>query len=169
MKKLIVLGLLLFPLLNSYSQTRKELRQQKRTEEYKASKTLVETKCYEFSADKVNPQRGGSIDLTTNPNYLKVNDSIAEASMPFFGRAYNIPYGGSGGINFKGELINYSVEENTKKLRLVVSFRVKSDGDVFDCTLTINSNESVTLLIISQQRESISYYGTIESLETKKQ
>ncbi len=168
MKKLVVLSLLLLPILNSYSQTKKEQRQQRKIEEYNASKALVETKHYVFSANKAIPQRGGSIDLTTNSNFLRVNDSISEASLPFFGQAYNIAYGGPGGIKFKGEPTGYSVKENTKKQSLEVSFRVKGDADVFDCILTINSKTSVTLSVTSQQRDHIFYYGAIETLENKK-
>lgn len=167
MKKLIVLGLLFIPLLNSYSQTKKEQRQQKKQEEYEVAKALVETKHYEFSGNRALPQKGGSVDLTTNPNYLRVNDSIAEAIMPYFGRAYNIPYGGPGGIKFKGEINDYSVVENSKKLNLVVSFKVRGDGDLFDCVLTINSKTSATLMVTSQQRDPINYYGAIVAMKTK--
>ena len=169
MKKLIVLGLLLIPLINCYSQTKKEQRQQKKQEEYETVKALIETKHYEFSANRAHPQKGGFVDLTTNPNYLRVNDNFTEASMPYFGRAYNIPYGGPGGIKFKGEVNGYSVVENSKKLNLVVSYKVQGNGDSFDCVLTINSKTSATLIITSQQRDPISYFGAINVLETKEE
>lgn len=166
MKKLIILGLFLLPLLNSYSQTRKEQRQQKKLEEYKAAKSLIETRQYEFVANRANPQRGGSVDLTTNSNFLRMNDSISEAAMPYFGRAYNIPYGGPGGIKFKGEVMDYTVKENNKKLNLVVSYRVRGEGDLFDCVLSVHSISGVTLIITSQQRDQITYHGAIDALET---
>jgi len=87
--------------------------------------------------------------------------------MPYFGRAYNVPYGGPGGIKFKGEVNGYSVAENSKKLNLVVSYKVRGDGDSFDCVFTISSKTSATLMITSQQRDMISYYGAIVALETK--
>lgn len=166
MKSLLIISFLMFPVLTSFSQSRKEQRQQKKIEEFNSVKELVESRNYEFIADRALPQRGGSKDLTTTSNFLRVTDSIAYASLPFYGRAYNVAYGGPGGINFKGEIYDFSLQENEKKLNLVLSFKVKGDADQFDCIFTISSGTSVTLSVTSQQRDPISYYGMLKTMET---
>ena len=166
MKKLIILCILMLAMLNIYSQTNKEQRQQKKIEKFNAVRTIIETKHYEFSASRELPQKGGSIDLTSNSGNLIVKDSVAVADMPYFGRAYNVAYAGSGGIKFNGTIINYSVKVDDKKNNLIISFKVKENSDLFECNLTLNAKDNATLTVMSSQRDTISYYGEIKALET---
>ncbi|MGD2035950.1 MAG: DUF4251 domain-containing protein [Bacteroidales bacterium] len=168
MKKLIFVTLLILPVLTVYSQSKKELRQQKKQAEYEAAKWLVESMNFEFIAGRAMPQGGSAVDLTTTSNFLRVADSIADGDLPYFGRAYNVAYSGSGGIKFEGKAEDYSIRENKKKTALIVSFTVKGDADVFDCTLSLTSRSNVTLNVASQQRDRISYFGMIGELSKGK-
>lgn len=168
MKTIILCSLLLMGIPSVYSQTKKEKRNQEKTEAYNELKQLIESKQYEFTADRVYPVRGSSMDLTTNPGFVQVADSLAESHLPFFGRAYRVEYGGSGGINFAGKMRDYTMGENLKKQRITVSFRVKTANDVFDCYLSAVSKGSANLTVVSQNRESISYSGVLANFTSGK-
>lgn len=89
--------------------------------------------------------------------------------MPYFGRAYSGGYSSSdGGIKFDGMMENYDVQQNDKKRRITVKFKVKGTDDTYNCTLSISSMESASLSISSNKKQAISYTGFIQELSDKK-
>ncbi|MCK5367021.1 MAG: DUF4251 domain-containing protein, partial [Cyclobacteriaceae bacterium] len=85
------------------------------------------------------------------------------AEMPYFGRAFSGGYSGSdGGIKFDGLMENYDVQQNDKKRRIMVKFKVKETDDSYNCTLSISSMESASLSISSNKKQGISYTGIIQ-------
>jgi hypothetical protein len=167
MNKLIVFFLLLFPLLNSFSQSKKEIRKERKLEQFNISKVLIESRNYEFVAIKASPLRGGLIDMYSNPNFLRVKDTIAEADMPFFGEGYNVSYGGPGGIKFNKKMDEYEVKINEKKSVILISFKVREAADLYECEFKIFSRDNVSLHIKSWQRDAITYNGMINPIIKK--
>lgn len=156
--------LLLFACFAFAQSSKKEEKEKLKEQKYQEILELVKAEKFEFIGRKANPQRGRQIDLTTRPNFLRVNGKNAAADMPYFGRAFSAGYSNTdGGIKFDGEMESYEVEKNDKKRRLTVKFKVIGEGDNFSCTLTISSMESTTLTVISNKRESISYFGALQN------
>jgi hypothetical protein len=163
--KYLLLILVLFSLPIS-AQSKKDIRQQKKTEAFEEVKAIIDSSVFEFTPRRAYPQGGSSIDLTTHTAYLKILEDSASARLPFFGKAYDVGYSVSGGgINFQGTMENYSVRENTKKMSLTVLFSVSSPNDKFDCTLEVSSISGARLAVNSQKRALISYSGTIQKVE----
>jgi hypothetical protein len=162
----ITLALIMLFYIGTLAQASKEdQKEQKKQERYQKIIELVESGQYEFNGQKANPQSGRQIDLTTRANFLRVDGTNAAAEMPYFGRAYNgVAYtGGDGGINFDGPMEDYAVQLNDKKRRITVTFSVRSNNDNFRCRLTITSPDNATLLVTSNNRQSISYSGSISA------
>ena len=165
MKKLILIGLMFF-FIQSFSQEtgKKELRKQKENTEFISTEALIDSMKFKFNASHALPQDGPSIDLTTNPNYLIIKGDSIYCSMPFFGRAYNVNYNDRGGFHFAGIVENFKKNENSKKMKIELKFKMKSPMDSYQFLMTITGSKNTSLTIISNKRASISYWGEIDIL-----
>lgn len=164
MMKMLLSSLLLIVILASASGQKKEERKEKRQKAYIECLELIESGEFKFEAEKAYPQGGSSIDLTTNYGFIKVSDNKSTGDLPFFGRAYSIEYGGEGGINFKGEIINKELTRDDKKMRVNYNFEVE-DKEIFTVIMEVFSKKSATVIIRVQSKSHISYSGKIIELK----
>lgn len=91
------------------AQSKKEKKEQKK----EAVKKLIESENYKIDVNTAMPMRGRSIPLTSSYSLEIRNDSVI-SYLPYYGRAYSIPYGGGDGLNFKAVLKEYSMEMDKK-------------------------------------------------------
>ena len=98
--KLILLGLICLTVaMPTTAQNRNEKKE--RTE--RAVKEAIAAKQYKINVDRMQPMRGGSRNLTTNYTLEIRNDSVF-SYLPYFGVAYNAPYGGGDEDNYEYRL-----------------------------------------------------------------
>ncbi len=165
MKNIKLTALLLFlcaAIVNAQS-SKKEEKEKLKEKQYQEILELVKSGNFEFVARKANPQRGRQIDLTTNPNFTRINGKSASADMPYFGRAFSAGYGSSdGGIKFDGQMESYDVQNNDKKRRVTIKFKVKGTDDTYSCTLIFSAKENATLSVTSNKRQVINYNGFVK-------
>jgi len=161
--------LLLIGTLTMMAQTsdRKAEKERKRIEKEKEIAALIEAKTFEFKATRAIPTGYKSMDLTTNPNFVKFAPELIVSDMPFYGRAYSAGYGGDAGLKFEGKPEVYTVEK--KKKNYEIEAKVKSSNDYFTINLTVSFEGSSTMSISSNNRSSISYNGEIFSPEKPKE
>ncbi len=76
------------------------------------------------------PMRGRSIPLTSSYSLTIRNDSVI-SYLPYYGRAYSIPYGGGDGLNFKTMLKEYNVKMD-KKGNAVIEFVARNPEDRYE-------------------------------------
>jgi hypothetical protein len=123
-------------------------------------KEMVESKRYVFEAQSMSPLKGSMRTLT--PGYtLKVSPDTVVADLPYAGRAYQAPYGGTdGGIKFEATNFEYATKEKKKGWTI----NIKTSGisgspkviiDVFD-------NGNARVVVYSTDRESITFNGIIK-------
>ena len=149
--------------------SKKEDKNQKKEAQYQNVLALIQSENFEFTARKANPQGGRQIDLTTRQNFMRIANKKASADMPYFGRAFSGGYSGSdGGVKFNGPMELYDVQQNDKKRRVIVKFKVKGSGDTYTCTLNISSLESASLSVLSNKKQVINYTGTMQALPENK-
>ena len=147
--------------------SRKAHRENAKMERVRQTKILINSREFVFTATRALPLGGGSIDLTTNPNYLKFHSDKIESYMPFFGRAYNVDYGGDGGIKFEGKPEEFKITTRGKGYELTAIVSAKLDS--YQLNLFVTPEGSATLMITSNNRNPISYYGEINKYtEAKK-
>ena len=73
---------------------------------------LINSKNFTFIAERVNPFRGTSRNLTSLYDVEIKRDTLV-CFLPFFGRAYQAPLDPSnGGINFKSTSFSYNIQKN---------------------------------------------------------
>jgi len=167
MKKAIltIVTLLLIVSNPILAQSKKELKKQKKQEEYTKTKKLIESGIYTFEATSANTQKGRRIDLTTNYNSLKINKSIVISDLPFFGFSQVSSFEGDGGIKFNNNNVTYSIEYLDKKQKITLKFKADNKTEIFDIFLTVFADASATLNVSSNQRDFMSFRGGIEALK----
>ena len=165
----LAISLILVFSITLLGQSKKDQKAQQKEKQYQEVLDLVSSKKYEFIGRYAFPQQGNQIDLTTRPNFLRISDTTGKAEMPYFGRAYSGGYSSiSTGIKFDGQITDYKIEENAKKLRLTISFRVKEANETYNCIIQAGSFEGATLQVTSTNRQSIRYNGVLKALEGEK-
>lgn len=156
--------LFLLPIVSSFAQDKKKNKKEIRAEQFKDVVKLVESRQFQFVADRAFPQGFRPMDLTTNPNFTKVNDSIAHGSMPFFGRGYTVAYGEGGGIKYEGIMEEVKFTTNEKKLWIRIEYRVRGKQDVYRVSIEVGYSGHATMNVNSNNRSSISYQGEVTPL-----
>lgn len=133
-------------------QEKKELRE-------KAVKEQVESENYKVNVSTAHPQRGRVVHLTSIYSVEVRNDSVY-SYLPYYGRAYSIPYGGGDGLNFAAPINEYKMETH-KKGAAKIEFTAPTPEDRFKFILTIFANGSTDISVSMQNRESIRFLGEL--------
>lgn len=106
------------------------------------------------------PNRGQAVNVS--PDFsLEVKGDTLISYLPYFGRAYNVPYGGGKGLNFTAPITEYSSEKGRKGATMV-RITVKNEEDFYTYLLEIYDNGSTTVNLRARERESIRYSGEME-------
>ena len=127
-------------------------------------KNSIENRQFVFQAQTAIPASGISRQLTSLYD-LKVSRNSVVSSLPFFGRAYSLPYGSTdGGFNFTSTKFDYSVI-NRKKGGWEISIKPKDVQDFREFSLSISENGFGTLQALSNNRQSISFAGHVTPLK----
>lgn len=131
---------------------------------------LVESNQFKIDINRVYPQRGYDLSRFNPRGIINIKDSIAEGNLPFFGRAYSLPYGEGGGLEFDNKMEDRSVKINDKKKGKSISydFSVRSQNDVLSFRIEIHGGGGCTVNLLSNNRESITYSGNITPLSEEK-
>jgi hypothetical protein len=169
MKTIILSFFLSFSMLMGFAQekTKQQIKEEQKLVKQKKVEALVDSKEYEFVATMAYLQGGRSIDMISNPNYLRFKRDSIYSEMPFFGRAYSgVAYsGGSGGLDFKGPIREYSIIKSKKNY--TVKAEVRGSSDSYSIILTVFFDGTASLSINSNNRSSINYRGEIDKLKEK--
>lgn len=142
---------------------RKEKRMQKEKEMFE----LIESGHFRFLAISAKSNLGNLGNFNNlGTNYDLIFDSLKlKAFLPYYGRAYSVPYGGSGGVKFN--LIAEKIEKvwNEKKKLFTINTEVADSQDSYLIYLTAGVGGYADLQISFRNRQMISYYGTIEKIK----
>jgi len=121
---------------------------------------MIEGGNFIYTVQSISPTGARTIQATTTYTMKAVNGNY-EASLPYFGRAYQASYGGDGGIEFNGTPENFQLTKNTKKNTLTVTFTIAGGRDRYNITFQVGNGGYGTLTVNSQNRQAISYYGLV--------
>ena len=83
-----------------------EERAARAAEHAKGVKAALQERKYEIAVSRMYPSRGTSKSLSYGYSVEVRNDSLI-SYLPYFGRAYNVPYGGGSALNFSAPILNY--------------------------------------------------------------
>ena len=156
-KYLMVLLTMMLVACSTLTPAEKAERRAKRAQ---AVEQALAARHYRVSVNMMYPRNGKA--KTVSSDYgLEVKGDTLVSYLPYFGRAYNVPYGGGKGLNFTETFTEY----HSKKLSngaTQVLIKVKNEEDVYEFILEIFDNGSTSIDMNSRERESINYSGNME-------
>ena len=169
-RKVIVAFLMMFVLASGFAQhiSRKEQREKSKIERQHQVDSLINSREFVFVAIRALPQSGKSIDLTGSSYTVTFHTEKIESYMPFFGRAYNVEYGGRGGLMFEGKPDEYTILPRKDGKGFEIKATVIVSPESYKLMLFVSLDGHATLTINSIQRSPISYYGDINKFEIPK-
>ena len=121
---------------------------------------MLARRLYKIDFTRAFPVSAPSFSLSY-PYYVSVIGDRVEVFLPYFGRAYSIPYGGGEGLDFEAPLSDYS--ETTKKNgRREITFTARTAEERYDFTLTVFPLGESNLAITPTNRQTISFSGSFD-------
>ena len=115
---------------------------------------------YKISILRMNPMRGSSRSVSYGYSVEVRNDTLF-SYLPYFGRAYNVPYGGGKGLNFSHPIENYQ-EYQKKNGQRYIEIGLTNEEDTYLYTIEVFDNGNSSVEVLSRQRERIFYTGMME-------
>ncbi len=140
----------------------KESRLQKEKEMFE----LIESGRFRFAASSARSSLGNFNNL--GATYELIFDSLKlKAYLPYFGRAYSVPFGGSDGVKFELTAGKINKTWNEKKKIYTFSTEVADNHDSYSIYLNTGLSGYADLRIIFRNRQQISYYGVIGKIKNE--
>lgn len=119
----------------------------------------IENKKMAVDINYVIPFRGGMKHL--NYGYdIRLSGDTLYSYLPYYGRAYSVPYGGGKGLVFNAPIQDYVVS-NPKNGLAKMEIYVENDEDRYAYMMEIFDNGQVDLLVRAQKREQILFRGKL--------
>lgn len=147
-------------ILVACATTDRQQNDRKKQEKAEMISRAVCNRDFKISVRTAYPKRGRSVPLTTDFELRVKGDSVM-SYLPYFGRAYNIPYGGGKGLNFNDVMNDFKITQ-PKRDKKHIEFNVKNDEDTYKFYIDVFDNGNASINVIPQQRESISFNGDVE-------
>lgn len=96
--------------------------------------------------------------------FLQVRNDSVQLYLPYMGVAYQAPYGGGDGLDFKRPITDF-VEKSGKKGRQRISFRTSNQGFRYDIFIEFLPSGPATIDVVPINAQRISYDGDTVDLE----
>jgi len=156
---ILLLGLAVMP-GNSIAQNKKD------SIKTAATTRWINDQDYTFKAQTTTPLSGRLRQLTTEYS-LQVSKDMVISQLPYFGRAYSAPLNpADAGIQFISRDFEYHVNPR-KKDGWDITIKFRDAKDVQLMQLTVFSNGTANLQVISNSRQSINFGGYVTATDKK--
>ncbi|PWT95024.1 MAG: hypothetical protein C5B52_18815 [Bacteroidetes bacterium] len=162
MKKFLFIAIIFAMVsMSAFSQeTKKETKAEKQAKQDSLIRQLVESQDYDFVAQSAIPTGGRTLQLTSDYT-LKVRKDSLIADLPYYGKAFTADIGGTGGgITFKTTDFSYEKKDG-KKGSWDITIKPKDVTSTNQMSLHISSAGYASIMVMSNSRENISFYGYI--------
>ena len=143
--------------------TNRKQNDRKKLEKSELISKAICNRDFKINVQTAHPTRGMSVTLTADFNIRVKSDSVV-SYLPYFGRAYNVPYGGGKALNFSGVTQDYKITQ-PKRDKMHMEFSVKNEEDMYKFYIDVFDNGKASINVMPQQRERISFNGEIELYE----
>lgn len=161
MKKLlfsILLGSSACAMLSGCAST--EERAARAAEQAAKVTKALEARDYKIAVSRMYPMKGSSRNVSYGYSVEVRNDSLI-SYLPYFGGAYNVPYGGGKGLNFSERIGSYRESQKNNGERQI-EINVTNEEDTYIYLIKVFSNGNSSIDVTSRHRDHISYSGELE-------
>lgn len=136
---------------------------EKKQERAQMVKERMEAKDFEIEVRSALTQGGHSIQLSPYYSLTVRNDSVF-SYLPYYGRAYSIPYGGGEGLNFEAEVLDYE-QKLGKKGNYEIEFSARTREDYYTFHVDVYDNGASNIRVNMQRKQSIDFIGDLVTEE----
>ena len=150
--------------LSACSASSSAAKKEKAAADFEQTATLIESGSYQFTVRSATASGGKTIQITSLYT-LSAKEGTYEAHLPYYGRAYSGAYGGSGGVEFEGVPEDLTITRKDNKNSISVAFTIQSETEKYNVNLEVGASGYGNLVINSQNRQTISYYGLTGALK----
>jgi hypothetical protein len=160
MKKIsLFISMLLSILLTDCSTSR--LTKEEMAEREAAVRYALDNRHFTVDVDYMLPSSGSPRFLNA-PYSLFVNDEKIVSYLPYFGRAYSIPYGGGKGLNFNSTITEYTMKQDDNG-KTLIDLQTATDEDRYYYHIEVFANGNTLITVSSNQRQQISFQGKLKT------
>ena len=161
-KIVVLVAVIVFAACSTLTPAQKAER---RAKVEQAVNQALEEREYKIDIDMMYPRSGQARNVTSDYSLQVKGDSVY-SYLPYFGRAYNIPYGGGKGLNFKSPITNYKSEKDQKGTTFIY-FNVNNEEDYMEFKLEVFDNGNASIDLTPREREPISFSGKLDLVHTQ--
>jgi len=122
------MGLFLAILMSGCAASKHTSKEEKAANEAKL-RIAIEARSFIVEVDKALPM-GGNARTLTSLYSLTIKGDEVKSYLPYFGRAYSVPYGGGEGLIFESTVTDYQMTFN-KKGMAEITFKTRTKEDLF--------------------------------------
>ena len=122
-------------------------------------KVALDKRAFKISVNRMIPMSGSGRNVSYGYSVEVKNDSLF-SNLPYFGRAYQVPYGGGKGLTFDAPITHYQ-ESQKKNGSRQIDIEVKNEEDTYNYHMTVYDNGSSSINVQAREREGISYSGEV--------
>ncbi len=138
----------------------KEERAAQMAERTQQVEAALQKQHYKIDIQTMTPRQGGSRQVSYGFS-LQVKGDTLVSYLPYFGRAYSVPYAGTGkGLNFTERIREYAVER-ARKGQTLIRLRVQNEEDNYLFTILVFDSGEADIDLQPRERESIRYSGEL--------
>ena len=159
MKNVVVMICLSLVVFSCSTLTSVERAEREARIERAVAKMLAEHR-YAVNVNMMYPRNGRAQNVTSDYSLEVKGDSLV-SYLPYYGRAYSVPFGGGKGLNFVTLIKSYHSEKG-KNGNTRVEIEVDNTEDYIRYSLDVFPNGSTTIDVIARERDPISYSGQME-------
>lgn len=150
-------------LLSACSSSSYTAKSEENAAGFEQTAALIESGNYQFTVRSASPSGGRTVQISYG-YVMKATDGTYEAHLPYFGRSYSGAYGDGGSVEFEGEPEKLQITRKDSKNSIEVEFEIKSGTELYMVKLQVGGSGYGNLVISSQKRQTISYYGLTSAL-----
>lgn len=160
MKKFgFIIGMVLMLIVAGCSSMTSAERAERKAAQMRAVAEAIAQQHYKINVQMMYPSRGGAKHVSYG--YLvEVKGDTLVSYLPYFGRAYSVPYGGGKGLNFTAPISEYKAEKDNKGTTQITVI-VNNEEDILTYFLSVFDNGRATIDVRAREREPISYSGDL--------
>lgn len=127
--------------------------------------TNINDRHFTIAVDYMQPLRGPMKRLTS-PYALSLRGDTLISYLPYFGRAYHVPYGGGKGLNFTAQITGYQALRG-KSGSYLLSIKARNEEDEFVYDIEVFTNGSTSITVNARERETIRFTGVMDLEERR--
>lgn len=160
MKRLLGIAILCILVVTGCSSVRSTVRSEADAAVAAGIERMIDQRLYKVNFTRAYPASAPSFNLR-DVYYISVIGDRVESYLPYFGRAWSIPYGGGEGLHFEAPITGYTDQVGRKGQR-TITFSARTREDIYDFTLVVWPLGGSNLIVRPHNRQSISFGGEVD-------